>query len=1107
MTLPTPLPAQVLSALTEDDSAFLKSLALQSPESAQSDIGFLTVAATGTEAASKSGSSATPAPRAMEGRLDEALRIAALLGAFDPLRLVPDIEEADLQRLLLECNVSTDGITSRWSLRGSSRQQVLARMAAEPTGLARGVEGARTYLQRSGESADEVTQTLIGIAVGKPPRQQDFAAMSKESLAASRAAIGWLQDIDSQFGFDANGLLGAIELAELLEPFRFLTGFDPETGRDTFVGRQDELRQLRSFVDALRSQGLVETVQRSGRRWVSSDRRVLGFSGVGGIGKSTLLSKFILQHVAASDSPSLRFAYLDFDRSTVSAVQPATLLLELVRQVGWQAPVVRQDLEALRGRIREEMERNRFTAEDGRRPRSPGQSASGSWPEPALLAEPGPPEELIGPSLLNSYLHEAGQILARGRADDRPLLLVLDTFEEAQALGDQAVRRVEEFVRACQDQLPRLRAVIVGRDEVADFFDGAERLVITEFKDLASRTAFLEKRGLDKALAKTVAKQVGGRPLALLLVARLVKEQGLDSISVSLTDRFRGLFNKYLIDGILYQRILQHIGDDDVKALAHPGLVLRRIDAEVLMQVVAPVLGMGEISAKRAAGIVSALRLQKDLVRSEIDGSVTHRPDVREQMLVLMGLEKPDLVKALHTAAADYYARRQTRPAQPEELERFRTEEIYHRLSIGDSLDRMPELWFPRARLGLARSVDELQDVAGRGTLKVLLGRMPTPEELAALPGRVLREYTTRALTVALQLPDPDRALAVLAEFEEHVDPALRRSIEPRVLDLAGLWASARRLFVKLVDKPGAELAVANALAAADFFERIPGRERYRDEMQGLLLDLHLRQAQSGKNRSGSNRLLVAALRLRVRQGRYGNGRPSMKELELDEVQTFLAGSETFTAELQWLLTLTNELDLIGSRLIESLPVTDTVRGQLGYLQSLLREEATHSEEAAIGIKVCEVLAQSRTLGLQGQRQFSGPAEHRVLTCVLRHLVRPQTPQWYVPLACLIRKQFGESVNSADLYGASLPELPFRAAPTIRTVRALADYLGRLDQLGVLHSCLGSRLAGASGPDGPGAGVSVQAFLEWRQAMLFDIDGWFASFDRIRRLSMDSRAS
>ena len=152
-------------------------------------------------------------------------------------------------------------------------------------------------------------------------------------------------------------------------------------------------------------------------------------------------------------------------------------------------------------------------------------------------------------------------------------------------------------------------------------------------------------------------------------------------------------------------------------------------------------------------------------------------------------------------------------------------------------------------------------------------------------------------------------------------------------------------------------------------------------------------------------------------------------------------------------------------------------------------------------------MAQRRTLGSQVQRQFSGLAERRVLTGVLRHLVRPHTPQWHVPLACLIRKQTGESVNSADLYDASLPELPFRAAPTTRTVRALADYLGRLDQLGVLHSCLGSRLARASGPDDSDAGVSVQAFLEWRQVMLFDIDGWFASFDRIRRLSMDARAS
>jgi hypothetical protein len=1099
MTAPNSLSAQVLSAFTEEDSAFLKSLALEPMGSPEDVRGFLTTPATGADATSETRLVVEFSHPATESKLEGALQTAALLGAFDPIRLIPDVDEHDLKILLTECTVSTDGISSRWSLRAATRERLLAEMASDAGGLARSVEGAKGYLERSGESVDDVTQTLIGIASGKPPKQEDFAAMSKETLAANRAVIGWLRSIDGKMGFDASRLLRSIELTELLEPFRFLTGFDPKTGGDTFVGRQDELRQLRAFVDALRSESLLESVQRGGRRWIGSDRRVLGFSGVGGVGKSTLLSKFILQHVD-SNSP-LRFAYLDFDRSTISAAQPVTLLLELARQVGWQLPEARRELEELRSRIREEMERNRAAGEGNQSARGPRQIGTSTFAELTEPSEPELPEELIGPSLLNSYLYEAGQILSRHQAGNPPLLLVLDTFEEAQVLGDQAVRRVEAFVGALQGQLPNVRAVIVGRDAVAGFFEGAERLVVAEFKDSASRIAFLEKRGLGRSLAKTVAQQVGGRPLALLLAARLVKEQGLDSISVSLADRFRGLFNKYLIDGILYERILQHIDDDDVKTLAHPGLVLRRIDADVLRQVVAPVLGLGEISAERAAKILSAFKLQKDLVRSEADGSVTHRPDVREQMLVLMGLEKPDLVRALHVAAAKYYAARQVNTVEVEERERFRIEEIYHRLSIGDSLDRMPELWFTRARLGLARSVNELEDVAGRGTLKVLLGHIPTDEELGALPDSVLRQYTNRALVAAIQSPDPDRALAILAQSPQHVDSILRRSIEPRALDLSGQWTSARRLFVKSVEEQGIELPIVDTLAAADFFERVPGRERYRDVMHGLVMDLYGLQLRSNKNRRWLLPLRLSALRLEVRDGRYGNGRPSMKEIELDGGRSAIAVSEALDTDQQWTMTLTNEIDRKGPRLIESMRITDTIRGQLAYLKSLLIDEANHSEDAAICVKVCDALAQSRTIGILAQKEFSEPAERNVIGRIFRHLVRPQTPQWYVPIACLIRRELGESVRSEDLYDALLPGLPFRAASTFRTTRELADYLGRLDQLGVLHTCLQHRFPRLSEFSGSEAGGTIGAFLEWRNAMLFDVDAWFESFERIKTLS------
>ena len=1107
MTAASSSSAQVLSAFTEEDSSFLKSLASQSMEPTGRDFGFLTSQKSSVDVVTVIVPDIDLSQAARASSLEEAFQTAALLGAFDPKDLIPDIDEWALKRLLDECTVSTDGVRSRWSLRASARERLLAQMASETDGLAKGVNAARRYLTHSGETEDEVTQTLLGIASGKPPLQQDFAAMSKEGLAASRAAIGWLQAIDRTLGFDANGLLAAIELAELLEPFRFLTGFDPKTGEDTFVGRVEELRQLRAFVDVLRSESLVEAVTRSGRRLVGSERRVLGFSGVGGVGKSTLLAKFILQHVGPDSPTPIRFAYLDFDRATVTAVQPVTLLLEMARQMGWQVPEVQQDLEELRSRIREEMERNRTVGVGSRSARGSRSLGPNARAETAAPSEPDLPEELIGPSLLNSYLSEIRQILSRGQSGREPLLLVLDTFEEAQVLGDEAVRRVEGFVESSLEQLPNMRAVVVGRDAVDGFFDGAERLVVAEFKDLPSRMAFLGKRGLDKSLSKAVAQQVGGRPLALLLAARLVKEQGLDSITVSLKDRFRGLFNKYLIDGILYQRILGHIDDDDVKALAHPGLVLRRIDSEILRQVVAPVLGLGEISTERATRILSALRLQKDLVRSEPDGSVTHRADVREQMLALMSLEKPELVQALHTAAAQFYAARQLRASDKDKRDRDRVEEIYHRLSIGEALDRMPDLWFYKARLGLARSVEEIENVAGRVTLKVLLGRVPTREEVRALPDSVLRDYTSRALRSAIEFPDPDRALSVLAEFQRHVDPTLRRSVESRALDLSGQWTSARRLYVELVDKQGIQLPLAEALAAADFFERMPGRERYREVVYSLIRDIQGRDAglDDGQKRPISPR--VTTLRLRVRQGQYGKGRPSIQETELGGELSAQVAFRALNVDLQWMLTLTNEIDLNGFTLLESIPVTDTVRGQLTYLQSLLGGESASSKDSMIAMKICDLIAHSRTLGIAARRAFSGPAERDVVARVFRHLVRPSTPQWYVPIACLIRSEFGEVVRSADLYDESLPELPFRAGTTLRSVRSLTDYLGRLDQLGVLHTCLQRLVPRMSEPNGARSGLIVGAYFEWREAMLFDIDDWFSSFERIRVLSVRASAS
>src|ERR1700738_2907883 len=104
---------------------------------------------------------------------------------------------------------------------------------------------------------------------------------------------------------------------------------------DLFVGRKDELAQLRAFVDVLASESFTEKATRAGRRVLGGGSRSMLISGTGGVGKSTLIGKFILLHVDNPAPQPLRFAYLDFDRSTLSAVQPATLLLALIRQIEW----------------------------------------------------------------------------------------------------------------------------------------------------------------------------------------------------------------------------------------------------------------------------------------------------------------------------------------------------------------------------------------------------------------------------------------------------------------------------------------------------------------------------------------------------------------------------------------------------------------------------------------------------------------------------------------------------------------------------------------------------------------------------------------------------
>ena len=57
------------------------------------------------------------------------------------------------------------------------------------------------------------------------------------------------------------------------------------------------------------------------------------------MGKSTLVSKFILDHAEYLRAAALAFVYLDFDSATIEAEHPPSILIEAAEQLAHQAPL------------------------------------------------------------------------------------------------------------------------------------------------------------------------------------------------------------------------------------------------------------------------------------------------------------------------------------------------------------------------------------------------------------------------------------------------------------------------------------------------------------------------------------------------------------------------------------------------------------------------------------------------------------------------------------------------------------------------------------------------------------------------------------------------
>jgi hypothetical protein len=530
---------------------------------------------------------------------------AAVLASFDPSRLKPappQSEDAHAAiELLADCSrVSGPEVAPRWALRPDLRRETLQRL--DPARM-------RAALERNREATENPIQQMLSayiLGLAPPPTGRDVTRL-QELLQV----VEWLDGI-AQGLPDSVLLRRRIDLELMLKPIRDRAGTH-------FRGRTEELGLLGRFLS-------------------ESTERPLVIQGAGGVGKSALLGRFLLDHYLANGSWS-PFIYIDFERPGAVEQIPDGLASEALRQLRVQSP-------------------------DGR---ISGTPKNGPFERGSVLEEsPGASDHTARGALVASVR----KVVLPGEA----LVLVLDAFEEVVFRGASLVQALSDFFHMLRSELPRLYILIACRTPVAPL--DADTLSLSALDPTQARS-YLRDLGLSAIAAREIANKLGGNPRTLRLAATLVGRIG--------TRIFQKLKPDLSVSTHLWETVLSRIQDDSVRKIARFGCALRRLTPEIIMEILAEPCGLDVPTLDRASELFSILRSEAIWLRPGDDGALYMYRDVRRGALDLIQSTSPEIFRTLHERAVAYYSRADDA--------RSRAEEIYHRLSLGQDPRDVDARW------------------------------------------------------------------------------------------------------------------------------------------------------------------------------------------------------------------------------------------------------------------------------------------------------------------------------------------------------------------------------------------------------------------------------
>lgn len=545
-----------------------------------------------------------------------------------------------------------------------------------PLALRREILGAaalgetRQALARKSEPT-RTEQRFADLMAGIKP---DLEGMGRGDLQTLATAATWAHGLGGVPHIDPDSVSRRIADQEFLERVG-------GTDLNIFVGRKDLLQTLT-------------------RIWDLDKRPTVLIEGPGGIGKSLAVARFfqmLLKDTGTGTRPDA-ILHLDFDLPNMQRATAFDMSVEIVRQLAarWSTADQRSALKAmlptLRGNDTTRMVSQSVESRDYRAHTDPE-------------------------DILAKALHLLG--LPQGR----PLRLILfaDSFERAELLDEVAARNVARVATALKSAQTDLMVIYAARAYLApDRLNNDTRLAHQAISRFSQNEAMdylivlAAQRGFEvtRRMASRANRVIRGWPLGLRIAVSML---GTSPETFSGEEWLKEIeCGGRSVQATLYERLLNRIEDQDLRKLAKPGLMVRRITPDVITHVLAGPCGLAP--GFNARSLMDSAEREGQLFWRDHDdpGALWHRQDLREIMLPVLRIDVPDdTTRAIHDAAVNYYAELDSDIAS--------AEEIYHRLWRGDTRAQISGRWRASAGQRLVGALDEMPKEAA-AMLRLLLG-------------------------------------------------------------------------------------------------------------------------------------------------------------------------------------------------------------------------------------------------------------------------------------------------------------------------------------------------------------------------------------------------